>query len=67
MLADTLWPISVIGMRSGFPNVANFNRQFRALKETTPAAYRKQFSGKAREVDRTSAPLNKRSPSLIGA
>jgi AraC-like DNA-binding protein len=67
MLADTSWPVSVVGLRSGFPNVANFNRQFRALKETTPAAYRKQFTGKARELDVESAPLHKRSPSLTGA
>ncbi|WP_213776756.1 AraC family transcriptional regulator [Caballeronia sp. dw_276] len=67
MLADTSWPVSVIGMRSGFPNVANFNRQFRALKDTTPAAYRKEFAGKARELDDASAALSKRSPSLAGS
>lgn len=63
MLADTSWPVSVIAARSGFPNVANFNRQFRGFKKTTPAAYRKEFTGKARQVaDATS--LESRSPSL---
>jgi transcriptional regulator GlxA family with amidase domain len=63
MLADTSWPVSVIAARSGFPNVAHFNRQFRALKETTPAAYRKEFAGAARQAD-NSEPLESRSPSL---
>jgi AraC-like DNA-binding protein len=63
MLADTSWPVSVIAARSGFPNVAHFNRQFRALKETTPAAYRKEFAGAARNAD-DDEPLDSRSPSL---
>lgn len=45
MLVDTSWPVSVIASRSGFPNVANFNRQFRAFKQTTPAVYRQAFAG----------------------
>ena len=64
MLTDTSWPVSVVGVRSGFPNVAHFNRQFRAFKETTPAAYRRQFAGKAREQDVATASIRKRSPSL---
>jgi AraC-like DNA-binding protein len=44
MLAHTSAPVSVVAARSGFPNVANFNRQFKALKELTPAAYRRQFA-----------------------
>ncbi|SAL56754.1 AraC family transcriptional regulator [Caballeronia terrestris] len=63
MLADTSWPVSVIAARSGFPNIANFNRQFRAFKDTTPAAYRKEFTGKSQQpLDTT--PLDLRSPSL---
>ena len=45
MLVDTSWPVSVVASRSGFPNAANFNRQFRAFKQTTPAAYRQAFAG----------------------
>jgi AraC-like DNA-binding protein len=44
MLAHTSTPVSVVAARSGFPNVANFNRQFKALKELTPVAYRRQFA-----------------------
>jgi AraC-like DNA-binding protein len=44
LLAHTSAPVSVVAARSGFPNVANFNRQFKASKALTPAAYRKQFA-----------------------
>ncbi|SAL04640.1 AraC family transcriptional regulator [Caballeronia calidae] len=63
MLADTSWPVSVIASRSGFPNVANFNRQFRAVKQITPAAYRKAFSGTHGEPQEALS-LESRSPSL---
>ena len=60
-LTDTDMPISVIAARSGFPNVANFNRQFKATKQMTPVAYRQQFFGKKNDA----APsLTERSPSL---
>jgi AraC-like DNA-binding protein len=64
MLADTSWPVSVVAVRSGFPNVANFNRQFRAFKDTTPVGYRRQFAGKARESRAGGDSLHTRSPSL---
>ena len=60
-LTDTDMPISVIAARSGFANVANFNRQFKATKLMTPAAYRQQFFGKEND---TSPLLTERSPSL---
>jgi len=63
MLADTSWAVSVIASQSGFPNVANFNRQFRALKHTTPAAYRREFAGTNR-APQDSSSLESRSPSL---
>jgi len=64
MLAHTSSPISVVAARSGFPNVANFNRQFKALKELTPAAYRKQFAaGDITEVN-GNPQITERSPSL---
>jgi AraC-like DNA-binding protein len=64
MLAHTSTPISVVAARSGFPNVANFNRQFKALKELTPASYRKQFA--AGDIAETGASprITERSPSL---
>jgi hypothetical protein len=44
--------------------VANFNRQFKALKELTPAAYRKQFvAGDIAEKD-AGPQINERSLSL---
>jgi AraC-like DNA-binding protein len=63
MLADTSWPVAVIAAQSGFANVAHFNRQFRALKETTPAGYRKEFAGAARHAG-DGETLEARSPSL---
>jgi AraC-like DNA-binding protein len=62
-LADTDMPISVIAARSGFPNVANFNRQFKAMKLMTPAVFRQQFFGGKNE---SAAVLTERSPSLEG-
>jgi AraC-like DNA-binding protein len=63
MLADTTWPVSVIASRSGFPNVANFNRQFRALRQTTPLAWRRAFAGGGLAAE-TATPLDARPPSL---
>lgn len=63
MLADTSLPVSVIALRSGFPNVSHFNRQFKSMKGTTPASWRGQFAS-----DKTAATatvdLTERSPSL---
>ncbi|WP_336597381.1 helix-turn-helix domain-containing protein, partial [Paraburkholderia bengalensis] len=59
--ADTAMPISVIAGRSGFPNLANFNRQFKVTKQMTPVDYRRQFSGKKNDA---SPSLTERSPSL---
>jgi AraC-like DNA-binding protein len=64
MLAHTSTPVSVVATRSGFPNVANFNRQFRALKELTPVAYRKQFAAGDIAETNISPQLTERSPSL---
>ncbi|CAG9248243.1 helix-turn-helix domain-containing protein [Paraburkholderia caribensis] len=61
MLADTALPISVVASRSGFPNLANFNRQFKMTKQMTPIVYRKQFSGTKNDA---SPSLTERSPSL---
>lgn len=63
MLIDTSWPISTIASRSGFPTVANFNRQFRAFKSTTPNQYRKAFAGKPLPVENPLS-LESRAPSL---
>lgn len=43
LLSDTQLPVSVVAVRSGFPNVANFNRQFKAMKDMTPSQFRAQF------------------------
>ncbi|WP_144159495.1 helix-turn-helix domain-containing protein [Paraburkholderia sp. BCC1885] len=64
MLAHTSGPVSVIAARSGFPNVANFNRQFKALKGLTPIAYRKQFAGGDKAEADTNSRITERSPSL---
>jgi AraC-like DNA-binding protein len=64
MLTGTQMPISVIATRSGFPNVANFNRQFKAARDMTPVAYRQQFTDAKRGDDDMSPPLTERSHSL---
>jgi AraC-like DNA-binding protein len=66
LLTDTQMPISVLAARSGFANVANFNRQFKALKKLTPAEYRQQFTGARRAEEEMSPSLTERSPSLQG-
>jgi AraC-like DNA-binding protein len=37
--------ISEIAFRSGFNNIANFNRSFKSIKKRTPSQYREDFSG----------------------
>ena len=64
MLADTSLPVAVIAARSGFANVANFNRQFKAAKQTTPAQYRRQFLAASPNDHEAAARLTERSPSL---
>ncbi|MDR5780831.1 helix-turn-helix domain-containing protein [Caballeronia sp. LZ065] len=64
MLGDTSLPISVIATRSGFANVANFNRQFKAAKLMTPAEYRRRFVTERGAAQDEAARLTERSPSL---
>lgn len=64
MLADTSLPVAVIAARSGFTNVANFNRQFKAAKQTTPAGYRRMFATAGLPDKDADARLTERSPSL---
>ena len=37
--------ISEVAFKSGFNNIANFNRSFKAFKKCTPSQYREDFSG----------------------
>lgn len=37
--------ISEIAFKSGFNNIANFNRNFKTIKNCTPSKYREDFSG----------------------
>ncbi|USD35132.1 MULTISPECIES: AraC family transcriptional regulator [Vibrio] len=43
LLASSTKPVSLVAELTGFQNLSNFNRQFRAMKSTTPSAFRKQF------------------------
>ncbi|HQZ13256.1 MAG TPA: AraC family transcriptional regulator [Devosia sp.] len=45
LLSDTALPIANIAADVGYGALANFNRQFRALKGMTPREWRQQFSG----------------------
>lgn len=42
LLSETETPITTICYETGFNNIANFNRRFRELKESTPREYRRQ-------------------------
>lgn len=44
-LAEKDLSISEIAFRSGFNNIANFNRNFKTIKNCTPSQYRENFSG----------------------
>jgi AraC-like DNA-binding protein len=37
--------VSEVAFKSGFNNIANFNRSFKATKNCTPSQYREDFSG----------------------
>lgn len=43
LLADTALPIAHIAGTVGYVSLANFNRQFKALKQMTPGSYRRRF------------------------
>jgi AraC-like DNA-binding protein len=42
-LAETDHPVSLIAYEVGLSNLANFNRQFRRVRQMTPTAYREYF------------------------
>lgn len=44
LLASTDQPVAHIAGQVGYNSLANFNRQFRALKQITPRDYRKRFA-----------------------
>ncbi|MES2275285.1 MAG: AraC family transcriptional regulator [Bacteroidota bacterium] len=43
LLKETAYSIVVVGYESGFPNLSNFNRYFKAITGKTPLATRKEF------------------------
>jgi AraC-like DNA-binding protein len=47
MLAEDKANITDIAMDCGYRNLANFNRRFRQVTETTPSEYRARFRGAA--------------------
>jgi transcriptional regulator GlxA family with amidase domain len=66
-LTDTGWPIALIATKAGFPNLANFNRQFLSARGMTPSAYRRFFEthGHApKDAAATPPNLETRPPSL---
>jgi len=64
-LTDTTWPIAVIAAKAGFPNLANFNRQFLAARGMTPSRWRRFFETHGHTPPASDpTTLDKRSPSL---
>lgn len=53
-LAETGMPVSMIAYEVGLSNLANFNRQFRRIRQMTPSAYRRSFKQHALLPDKTS-------------
>jgi AraC-like DNA-binding protein len=64
LLVDTRLPIASIAMQSGYPNTANFNRQFRSLKQMTPLQYRKAFTDRPAAHTQQESELERRPHSL---
>lgn len=44
LLVNSQKPIASIADEVGYPSLANFNRQFRAMKATTPREFRRRFA-----------------------
>jgi len=53
-LAETDLPVSMIAYEVGLSNLANFNRQFRRIRQMTPSAYRRSFQQRAFTPEKTS-------------
>jgi len=53
-LAETDLPVSMIAYEVGLSNLANFNRQFRRVRQMTPSAYRRSFKQHALMPEKTS-------------
>jgi AraC-like DNA-binding protein len=43
LLITTEQPVAYIASMTGYDNLANFNRQFKALKQITPREFRQRF------------------------
>lgn len=64
-LGETGLPVNIIAQEVGLPNLANFNRQFRRVRQLTPTAYRDYFRSHGMSPVRSTAEeLLLRPPSL---
>jgi AraC-like DNA-binding protein len=64
-LGETGPPVNIIAQEVGLPNLANFNRQFRRVRQLTPTAYRDYFRSHGMSPVRSTAEeLLLRPPSL---
>ncbi len=64
-LGETGLPVNIIADEVGLPNLANFNRQFRRVRQLTPTAYREYFRAHGTSPGRSTAEeLLIRPPSL---
>lgn len=65
-LVETDRPIGVIAAETGFPNLSNFNRRFKALRGMSPKEFRLQYRGRRGAVEPDEFALTERPPSLEG-
>lgn len=52
-LIETNKPISLIAAEVGYANLAHFNRQFRAIRASTPSAFRALYRPRSQTCERT--------------
>jgi len=64
LLTTTSLPVTEVAARSGYRNLANFNRRFRELKSMHPTHYRAAHVGQRAPPDTSSPPRQPFNPRI---